>query len=58
MWTGTFEIPTTDGKRRTKRLYSKSRNEVIRKLRELKAEIAAGRRLRPTNLPQQRSRCH
>ena len=43
MWTGTVEIPSTDGKRRTRRVYSKSRNECLRKLRELRAEIAAGR---------------
>lgn len=43
MWCGTVEIPSTDGKRRTKRVYSKSRNEAARKLRELRAEIAAGR---------------
>src|SRR5271156_6555627 len=43
MWTGTVEIPTADGKRRTKRVYSKNRNEAARKLRELRAEIAAGR---------------
>lgn len=43
MWTGTVEISSTDGKRRTKRVYSKSRNEAARKLRELRAEIAAGR---------------
>jgi integrase len=43
MWTGTVEIPSTDGKRRTKRVYSKNRNEAARKLRELRAEIAAGR---------------
>ena len=42
MWCGTVEIPPLTAAR-TKRVYSKSRNECLRKLRELRVEIAAGR---------------
>lgn len=42
MWVGSVEIPTTDGKRRQKRVYSKSRSEARRKLDELDKSIKAG----------------
>lgn len=41
-WIGGVELPTTDGRRRQKRVSSRSRNECLRKLRELKASIDAG----------------
>lgn len=44
LWVGGVELPPgPDGKRRIKRVTSKSRNEVLRKLRELRGEVAAGR---------------
>jgi integrase len=42
MWIGGVELPTTDGKRRQKRVSSKSRNDCLRKKRELEAAIKAG----------------
>jgi integrase len=41
-WVGGIELDTTDGKRRQKRVYSKSRNECLRKMRELRKSIDAG----------------
>jgi integrase len=41
MWVGSVEI-RPDGKRRQKRVYSKSRTEARRKLDELRAQVAAG----------------
>jgi integrase len=43
MWTGSVEIPSSDGKRRQRRVFSKNRNEAIRKLKALKADVDAGR---------------
>jgi hypothetical protein len=43
LWIGCVEIPSTDGKRRQKRVASKNRNEAIRKLKALKADVDAGR---------------
>lgn len=40
---GSVEIPSTDGKRRQKRVASKNRNEAIRKLKELRKEVDAGK---------------
>jgi hypothetical protein len=40
---GSVEIPSTDGKRRQKRVASKNRNECIKKLKALKADVDAGR---------------
>jgi len=42
-WTAVVELPSTDGKRRQRRVRSRNRNTAIRKLRELRAEIDAGR---------------
>lgn len=42
MWVGSVEIPTVDGTRRQKRVYSKSRTEARQKLDELRARVAAG----------------
>jgi hypothetical protein len=42
LWIGSVEIPSTDGKRRQKRVASKNRNEAIRKLKELRKEVDAG----------------
>lgn len=42
LWIGSVEVPSTDGKRRQKRVASKDRNTALHKLRALKAEIAAG----------------
>lgn len=42
MWVGGIELDTTDGKRRQKRVSSKSRNECLRKMRELRKSIDAG----------------
>lgn len=42
-WTGVVELPSTDGKRRQKRVRSKDRNTAIRKLKELRADVEAGR---------------
>jgi integrase len=43
LWIGSVEIPSTDGKRRQKRVASKNRNEAIRKLKELRKAVDAGR---------------
>lgn len=43
LWVGRVELPTTDGARRQKQVTAKSRNDVVRKLRELRKEIEAGR---------------
>lgn len=42
MWVGTVEIPSADGKRKQKRVYSKTRAEAKRKRDELRAEVALG----------------
>jgi integrase len=42
MWVGTVEIPSADGKRKQKRVYSKTRAEAKRKRDELRAEVAQG----------------
>lgn len=42
-WVGVVEVPTTDGKRRQRRVSAKNRNDCIRKLRELQKNIDAGR---------------
>src|SRR6202000_2294204 len=42
LWIGSVEIPSTDGKRRQKRVASKNRNEAIRKLKELRKAVDAG----------------
>lgn len=42
-WVGVVEVPTTDGRRRQKRVTAKSRADCIRKLRELQKDIDAGR---------------
>lgn len=41
-WVGGIEIPTTDGTRKQKRVTAKNRNDVVRKLRELRTSIDAG----------------
>lgn len=42
MWVGTVEIPTADGKRRQKRVYSKSYAQARDKLRALQTDITKG----------------
>ena len=42
LWVGSVEIYSADGKRRQKRVYSKSRAEAMRKLKELKAKVEGG----------------
>lgn len=42
MYVGRVELPSTDGKRRQKTIASRDRNTALRKLRDLKAAIAAG----------------
>jgi integrase len=42
LWAGSVEVPSTDGKRRQKRVYSKDRGTALAKLRELRAQIDAG----------------
>jgi integrase len=42
MWIGTVDAPSTDGKRRQKKVYSRDYRECVRKLNELKKELAAG----------------
>lgn len=42
IWVGSIDIPSTDGKRRRKRVYSKDRNECIQKLRKLQRDIDDG----------------
>jgi integrase len=41
-WVGSVEVPTADGRRRQKRVYSRDRNKAAAKLRELQAAINAG----------------
>jgi integrase len=43
MWIGRVEIPSTDGKRRTKSVSSRDRNEALRKLKKLRADVEGGR---------------
>ena len=44
IWIGVVELPVgADGKRRRKRVASKDRNEAIRKLKKLRAEVDAGK---------------
>lgn len=43
LWVGGIELPTTDGIRRQKRVTAKDRATVIKKLRELRRDIDAGR---------------
>jgi integrase len=40
---GAIEVPTMDGKRRRKTVSHRNRNVVIKRLRELRADLAAGR---------------
>lgn len=42
-WTGVVEIPSTDGKRRQRRVRSKDRNTAIAKLKKLRTDVDAGR---------------
>lgn len=42
MWVGTVEIPSADGRRRQKRIYSKHKAEAKRKRDDLRAEVAKG----------------
>lgn len=42
LWIGSVEIPSLDGKRRQRRVFSKNRNEAIRKLKQLRADVDAG----------------
>ena len=42
MWVGTIDAPTTDGKRRQRKVYSRDYRECVRKLGELKKDVAAG----------------
>jgi integrase len=42
LWVGTVDIPSLDGKRRTKRVYSKTKSGAAAKLRKLRADVAAG----------------
>jgi integrase len=43
LWIGRVEIAGEDGKRRQREVSSKNRNEAIAKLKQLKADVAAGR---------------
>jgi integrase len=43
LWVGRVELPGTDGKRRYREVSSKNRNEAIGKLKQLKADVAAGK---------------
>jgi integrase len=43
LWIGRVEVPSTDGKRRSREVSSKNRNEAIAKLKKLKADVAAGK---------------
>lgn len=42
-WVGSVEIPSTDGKRRQRRVTSTDRNVAIAKLKKLQADVDAGR---------------
>jgi integrase len=42
LWVGGIEVPTTDGTRKQKRVTAKNRNDVVKKLRELRKQIDAG----------------
>lgn len=42
MWVGTVEIPSSDGRRRQKRVYAKYKAEAKRKRDDLRAEVAKG----------------
>jgi integrase len=42
MWTAVIDVPTTDGRRRQKRVYSKDYNTAVDKLRKLRADIDKG----------------
>jgi integrase len=42
MWVGVVDVPTTDGKRKQKRVYDKTYRECVRKLSKLKSDINAG----------------
>jgi integrase len=42
MWVGIMDSPSTDGKRRQKKVYSRDYRECVRKLGELKKDLAAG----------------
>jgi integrase len=41
-WVAGLDLPTLDGKRRQKRVVAKSRNDALRKLKELQKKIDAG----------------
>lgn len=42
LWCAAVDLPTTDGKRRRKTVASKDYNTVVKKLRDLRAQVAAG----------------
>jgi integrase len=42
LWCAAVDLPTMDGKRRRKTVASKDYNTVVKKLRELRAQVAAG----------------
>lgn len=42
MWIGAVDLETTDGKRRKKTVSSRDYNVAVKKLRELRAQVAAG----------------
>lgn len=48
-WVGVVELPSPDGKRRRKRVKSRDRNEAIRKLKKLRADVDAGRIAQASN---------
>lgn len=42
MWTGSVELPSINGRRRQRRVYSSDRDEAMRKLSALQEAVATG----------------